>query len=137
MQKPIKTDSGIYLLELHLSESMIIDSKRFRHLHLEKGYYYYSGSAQKNLSYRINRHLKKDKTIHWHIDLLTSRPECTVTKFWIIENMDKSGECRLVERLVKEFGLKPAVRNFGNSDCSRCISHLLESGVNPLSGFSV
>ena len=91
------------------------------------GYYFYVGSAQKNLFHRIKRHVEKEKKIHWHIDYLTTIPEIEIKSIIIFENKPKNFETKLVFDLVKAFNLDYAVKGFGNSDDPVCESHLLYS----------
>ena len=127
MQKTTKQNSGVYLLELFAKSPFSISAKNFINHKFGKGYYYYSGSAQKNLSHRLARHIKKEKTIHWHIDHLTSHPDLLIKNIFIAESAGKSLECEFIDLLTGKFGLKVAVKNFGNGDCKICVSHLLFS----------
>lgn len=127
MLKTTKENSGVYLLELHIKKPIQIKAKRFLQQQFPTGYYYYSGSAQKNLSHRLNRHLRKEKIIHWHIDHLTSNTECEVKTVFVAGDANKNLECELVDVLQRKFGLKITAKHFGNGDCSICDSHLLYS----------
>lgn len=77
------TNSGIYILEIYIKDELLLNAKKFNTV-LNDGYYYYFGSAQKNLISRINRHVKKEKIIHWHIDLLTTNPQCVVSNVYYL-----------------------------------------------------
>ena len=125
MQKQI--DSGIYLLEIIAASNIKIEHPKFNDITIPKGYHYYIGSAQKNLSKRLERHLRKEKNNHWHIDFLTSHDETFVNRIFIIPNIKKIGECRMVSKLLKNTHLNIITENFGNSDCKNCKSHLLHS----------
>lgn len=127
MLKTTKVNSGVYLLELHIKKAIQIKTKRFLGQQFPKGYYYYSGSAQKNLSHRLERHIRKNKIIHWHIDHLTSDPDCEIKAVFIANGKDKNLECEFVDVLLREFGLKITSEGFGNGDCHTCNSHLLYS----------
>lgn len=120
-------NSGVYILELKAIKDFTISNKKFNNKIFLKGYHYYCGTAQKNLRQRISRHLKKIKTKHWHIDLLTTNKNISVERVFIIENLSKINECILVENLLKTLKMKHTITNFGNSDCSKCKSHLLYS----------
>lgn len=126
MPKPID-NSGIYILEIELKQTLILKHKKFNETKLVSGFYYYVGSAQKNLLSRIKRHYKKDKKLHWHIDYLTSRREAEIKNAYIIKNLNKNYECKLTSELEKKFKLNFPIIGFGNSDCTRCKSHLLFS----------
>jgi len=97
---------------------------------LQRGYYYYIGSAQKNLIHRINRHIKKEKIIHWHIDQITCSKYSFIKSIGIFENKDKNFECELSLKIEEGFNLLHPIKSFGNSDCTKCVSHLLYSPVS-------
>ncbi|MGK9477324.1 GIY-YIG nuclease family protein [Melioribacter sp. OK-6-Me] len=119
------TNSGIYLLEIFIPNQFIIDIKKFNSQIFPDGYYYYAGSAQKNMRKRLQRHLSKNKTIYWHIDYITCRFD--INKIFYFNNRGKDFECKLVSELEEYFGLKSIAPGFGNSDCRICESHLLYS----------
>ncbi|HEX2865625.1 MAG TPA: GIY-YIG nuclease family protein [Ignavibacteriales bacterium] len=137
MPDQIKSNSGAYLLEIYAPKPFKIRKGRFEGLCLSEGYYYYAGSAQKNLRQRLERHLRKNKTLHWHIDYITSLAGNKITNFWIFEDASKETECRITQRLILEFNLRSVIKGFGSSDCRNCESHLLASGKVPLAGFSI
>ncbi|MFZ6033773.1 MAG: GIY-YIG nuclease family protein [Melioribacter sp.] len=119
------SDSGIYLLEIIAPDDFYTAIKKYEGRKFPKGFYYYAGSAQKNLRKRIERHLKKSKNIYWHIDYITSRFD--INKIFIFNKEGKDFECDLVAELLEHFGLISTAPGFGNSDCNRCDSHLLYS----------
>ncbi|WP_245431312.1 GIY-YIG nuclease family protein [Rhodoplanes roseus] len=86
---------------------------------LPAGRFLYCGSARGpgGLRARIARHLRRRKTLRWHVDRLTTRGR--VVAVWAVPGGD---ECDLVAALA---GLPVPVRGFGASDCTRCASHLL------------
>ncbi|MEE8401881.1 MAG: GIY-YIG nuclease family protein, partial [Candidatus Hydrothermarchaeaceae archaeon] len=90
----------------------------------KKGYYTYIGSALGSLEGRINRHLRKEKRLKWHIDYLLI--DGRIDKIFIFETTERL-EC-ITARKVKK-NLTP-VKNFGSSDCS-CDSHLFYSKEIP------
>lgn len=83
-----------------------------------EGNYIYVGSAQGNLKARIERHLSKEKKLHWHVDYLLRRSE--VEEVLVKEDAEKRQECETALKLSEK--LTP-VKGFGSSDC-RCVSHL-------------
>lgn len=127
MQKITDSNKGTYLLEFYSPSSFKIELEKFIHINFPKGYYYYSGSAQKNLSHRIKRHELKNKKLHWHIDYLSSHEKIKLVRVYIFNNAEKSAECDLVAELTGKFKMKSAAKGFGNSDCRICDSHLLYS----------
>ena len=66
---------------------------------------------------RLSRHMRPDKVIHWHVDLLTGAGR--VAGAWIFPGCD---ECELVQALPH---LSVPIRGFGSTDCTKCWSHLL------------
>jgi len=127
VQNRIEINRGIYILEIHAEYDFTLSTKAFGKVELPKGYYYYVGSAQKNLRNRIQRHLKKEKNIHWHIDFLTSAQETRITKICILPFAPKSEECATVQRLLTFKFAHYIIEGFGSSDCHICKSHLLYS----------
>ncbi len=138
MQNRIEVNRGIYILEIFTEYDFTLKTKAFGKVHLEKGYYYYVGSAQKNLRSRIQRHLKKEKIVRWHIDLLTTAEETRITKICILPFAPKSAECETVQKMLKLKFAVNSIPHFGNSDCNICQTHLLYSRKRiPQSHFSL
>ena len=127
MQNRIEINRGVYILEIFIEYGFTLKTKTFGKVRLEKGYYYYIGSAQKNLRSRIQRHLKKEKTIHWHIDLITTAEEAKITKICILPFAPKNEECETVQKMLRLKLAVNSIPNFGNSDCKICVTHLLYS----------
>lgn len=123
---PKTTNSGVYILEIYLKDELFLNTKKFNVL-LYSGYYYYFGSAQKNLISRINRHIKKEKIIHWHVDLLTTNTQSEVTNVYYLLDVGKELECDMRKKVEEGFHLLHPIKSFGNSDCKNCYSHLLYS----------
>ncbi len=81
------------------------------------GDYIYYGSARKGLRARVNRHLRSEKKLHWHIDYLLAAAAVTITRIRI----STISECQL----VAAGGGAVVVKGFGASDCIQaCGSHL-------------
>jgi Uri superfamily endonuclease len=118
-------NSGTYLLEILASEPFSVEIDSFKEKIFPSGYYYYSGSAQKNLAQRVERHQLETKNIHWHIDHLTSIPTNKIKAIFLFENANKNFECEVIRELTENFKLRIAAKGFGNTDCRRCQSHLL------------
>ena len=57
-------DSGVYVLEIFLHKPNKIEVGALGIKTFPPGYYYYCGSAQKNLKSRIERHLSKNKNYY-------------------------------------------------------------------------
>ena len=114
-------------MEIYLNSSTRLKHKAFSEYILPKGYYYYVGSAQKNLTSRILRHLKKEKNIYWHIDYLTAHKNAAVKKIYIFLKANKHRECETVHFLISNKIGVNSIPDFGNSDCNNCQTHLLYS----------
>ena len=115
------SDSGVYIAVFRLLRRRRIQVGRLGQFLFEPGFYFYVGSAQRNLSSRLARHARRRKPLHWHIDYLS----CRAT---MIGAMTMSGprtrECELAQELATRLEL--VVLRFGASDC-RCPGHLFYS----------
>ena len=109
---------GIYLLIIRVSKPVSVRVGALGVLHFPKGYYIYVGSAQNSLKNRIERHLRKDKRKHWHIDYLLEHGE--VVRMLVYPNLAKSWEERIARILENHFLPIPG---FGCSDTNSS-SHL-------------
>lgn len=117
---------GNYLLILHLVRDCTVEVGALGALFSRKGYYVYVGSARKNLSQRINRHLRKRKRHFWHIDYLREVADtCLAVPIRSSVNLEHD--------LAGELGKIASWRipAFGSSDC-RCSSHLFGFENHPL-----
>ncbi len=112
---------GAYLLQIVLTEPVLVRMAGNLRAELSPGRYFYCGSANGpgGLKARLARHMRRGKTVHWHIDQLTERG--ATTGAWIVRN---GRECDLVAMLAP---LPMPIAGFGSSDCVRCRSHLLYS----------
>lgn len=110
---------GAYVVALRIATPIDVRLGKAAPIRLPAGRYLYCGSAYGagGLRARLGRHFRRDKTIRWHIDQLTSAGE--VIGAWAIAQGD---ECELVRRLGF---LQSPVAGFGASDCASCRSHLL------------
>jgi Uri superfamily endonuclease len=108
---------GSYILLIKLDENISIDIGKLGKLDFFKGFYVYIGSALNGLESRINRHLRKNKNIHWHIDYLLNYAK--ISDIYYFENSVKD-ECIIANNFEKKLH---NVKDFGSSDCT-CISHL-------------
>ena len=100
---------GSYFLVIKVERDMIVRTKR-KEFPLKAGYYVYVGSAMNSLEKRVERHFKKDKKLHWHIDFLLKESE--LLRAYLIPSDAKIEEELSME--VFKFG-KP-VEGFGASD---------------------
>ena len=117
-------NKGIYILELFADKDFTISAKKFIGVTFPKGFYYYIGSAQKNLKSRIERHHKKEKIIHWHIDHLTTHESINLTNTFIIPEAEKNIEAEIANNFVLYFDAQIVVNGFGNSDTKGTKTHL-------------
>ncbi|AZR72060.1 hypothetical protein BBF96_00825 [Anoxybacter fermentans] len=78
----ITYDQGVYIIEMVLKKSICIKIGKLGTYELNPGYYYYIGTAQRNLKARIARHLQKEKRLRWHIDYLLQYAEVLQIYTW-------------------------------------------------------
>lgn len=114
------SNKGIYCLIIKLNRGRNIKVGRLGSFPFISGFYVYVGSAQNNLTQRIERHLRRGKKAHWHIDYLLQYGK--VVDFRMFTGK-KQEECTLSQELEKIEGATVPVKGFGSSDCS-CTSHL-------------
>lgn len=112
---------GAYLLVLNLSSPVQFSRKNIAGASLS-GWYIYAGSARGSggIGARLQRHFRKDKPVHWHVDELTNRAD----KLDALA-IPNGSEGEIVESLVGSMLFEPALRGFGSSDCTHCEAHLL------------
>ncbi|MGM0470859.1 MAG: GIY-YIG nuclease family protein [Bacillota bacterium] len=120
-------DSGIYNLIIKLDSDQQIEVGSLGKLEFKSGYYIYTGTAQRNLTARIERHQSNDKKLHWHIDYLLQFGEVIDVALW---SGSKELECQLHQFLLNNCSVKELVAEFGASDC-QCNTHLLYSREIP------
>lgn len=84
------------------------------------GYYLYVGSARGGLRQRIERHLREEKKLRWHIDYLL--PHAQLREVWWTTQEERL-ECLWSSLLSRLPETHCPVPGFGSSDC-RCFSHL-------------
>ncbi len=116
---------GAYLLQFRLEEPLELDAGRLGRVLLPAGWLAYVGSAMGpgGLRRRLERHLRRDKRLHWHIDYLTT--VCTPVA-WESEVGEERRECAWVRRLLALPGTTVPAPGFGSSDCREgCPAHLV------------
>jgi len=111
-------DTGVYIAVLYVPEEQVIYVGRLGRFHFRQGMYFYVGSAQQNMSARLERHSRKKKILRWHIDYLSVNAEM-LGAIKIAGSCER--ECQLANKIGRMFEL--AVPGFGASDC-RCAGHL-------------
>jgi len=113
MTPPIRT----YQLVIRVARRMEVTVGRLGTFHFPKGIYVYTGSAKRNFEARIARHLRREKTLRWHIDYLLTAPGVSVTEV----RRSVMDECLLNQSIQGEI----VAPGFGASDCRHgCGSHL-------------
>jgi Uri superfamily endonuclease len=118
---PTRDGPGTYGLVLRLREPATLVVGRLGRFEFPAGTYVYCGSALGGLRARVERHLRADKPLRWHVDYL--RPFAEVVDVWVRESPDRL-ECALAATLAARPGATVPVPGFGSSDCG-CRSHLI------------
>ena len=114
----VLTDSGIYIVVFRLPRRRRIEVGRLGRFLFKPGFYFYVGSAQRNLPARIARHARRRKPLRWHIDYLSVKATMLGA---ITMPGQQSRECKVAKALGAMFDL--AIPRFGASDCG-CPGHL-------------
>ena len=114
----VNLESGVYIAVLYMPRGQLIRVGQLGQLYFSQGIYFYVGSAQRNLSKRLERHNKTEKTLRWHIDYISVKVKMLGA---ITIPGPRELECQLAKKLGGMFEL--AVPGFGASDC-RCNGHL-------------
>ena len=108
---------GIYVLLVELPEEQTIAVGRLKDVYFPRGYYAYVGSAMGGIKARVNRHQRRNKKPHWHIDYLLEK--ASIIDISVCQTEDRA-ECATARALSSQFG---SITGFGSSDC-HCQSHL-------------
>lgn len=116
-----KKNSGSYLIIFKLDKGQTIQIGKLGTYFFYKGYYLYAGSGLRNLRQRVERHIRKDKALKWHIDYLSVK--CDVVWYKLFDD-GKNYECVISSKLSKNGIFKIPIKKFGSSDC-KCRSHLI------------
>ncbi len=122
MAEPLSREPGAYLLLIDLAAPLALGIPRLGAATLAPGRYAYGGSAYGpgGLRARIGRHLRADKTPHWHVDHLTAAGQVVA-----IRAVPGARECALLRDLLTVPGTSVPVPGFGSSDCRTCPAHLV------------
>ncbi len=129
MQESISTQSGAYTLLIRAERERRITVGKLGTMRVRVGFYAYVGSAfgPGGLAARVRRHLKREKTLHWHIDYL--RAVADVEQVWFAAANEKR-ECRWAEVIGDLPDAVLPLDGFGASDCG-CRSHLFYFSACP------
>lgn len=118
---------GIYCLVLRLRHACRITVAGRADCRFPAGWYVYVGSAKRNLPARLARHVRRAKTLRWHIDRL--RPFARVSEIWV-RPWAPGTECETGETVRRLPGAAIPCRGFGASDC-HCEAHLIHLPYRP------
>ena len=111
---------GSYVLLIRLAAGQLVKAGSLPEIYFPGGHYAYVGSAMGGFKPRLDRHHRKDKTRHWHIDYLLERATIGGT---VLVETETRAECAIAEALSRRFD---GIPGFGASDCG-CPSHLFFS----------
>lgn len=120
-------DGGFYWLLIELPRETFIEIGKLGRFTFRKGWYVYTGSAKRNLIARIERHHRREKALHWHIDYLLEHAAIRETH---IHRLKGNDECSLAGEVMSWKGAEILVPRFGASDC-RCPAHLVYFRFRP------
>ena len=119
----ISNQPGAYGIVIRLQKLVQLEIGKFDRVELPNGLYFYGGSAfgPGGLKARIGRHVRAKKSLHWHIDHVTSQG-----KFVALGVVENGNECDLVAAAIARECAAFPVPGFGSSDCRTCISHMVK-----------
>ncbi len=106
-----------YQLLIEVDHALQLEIGRLGTFAFPAGRYVYTGSARRALDARIARHLRREKTLRWHIDYLLAAPGVRVAGV-LSSSRDECALNRAVHGRID-------VPGFGASDCRQgCGAHL-------------
>ena len=114
-------ETGAYALYYLLAAPLALTITRLNDPVLQPGCYVYAGNARGSggIRARVARHLRREKTLHWHIDYLSTEASCVRVDAFLGGN-----ECSVIRELLQN-GASTPVPGFGSSDCRICPAHLV------------
>jgi len=126
---------GVYTLIISLKEPITLKIGKLGTFTFQSGTYTYTGSAMGtgalSLENRINRHLRRDKKLKWHIDYFLNSKRTQIESIIYAETNEKS-ECSVSKEIERLEIAHIPVRKFGASDCKEgCHAHLHYFKYNP------
>ncbi len=116
---------GSYVLLVYLDQEKVIKIGSLGEIIFNKGWYVYVGSALYSIEKRIQRHIAKEKKLHWHIDYLLKYADVFCTFY---KESTSQEECMIADAFQQRF---KSIPHFGCSDC-HCPSHLFTGSYEPL-----
>ncbi len=125
----LPSQPGTYCLVFHCLSSSSVTIGRLGTYQINPGYYCYIGSAfgQGGLNSRVNRHLRVNKSKHWHLDYI--RPYLNPIEIYYSTDLMKR-EHQWAEFLLKQEESSIPIHKFGSSDC-HCSTHLFYYKLKP------
>jgi Uri superfamily endonuclease len=120
---------GTYALLLRSEEKQEIEVGALGEMRVRPGAYVYVGSAfgPGGLQARVQRHMRDDGALHWHVDYL--RAVTALDAVWYTHDA-KRRECTWAAVLRSLPDATVALDGFGASDCN-CPAHLVRIGSAP------
>jgi len=120
---------GTYALLLRGEENQEIEVGALGTMTVRSGTYVYVGSAfgPGGLRARVERHVRGDGTLHWHVDYL--RAVTTLEAVWYTHDPERR-ECTWAEVLQSLPDASVPLDGFGASDCN-CSAHLVRIADGP------
>ncbi len=111
--------AGRHAMVIEIADAVAVTLSGQPPIALPAGRYLYCGSAKgpAGLKARLSRHMRRGKSLRWHVDQLTEQG--SVVGSWVFPGGD---ECGLVQMCSH---LPMPIAGFGSSDCATCRSHLL------------
>lgn len=127
--EPLPSAPGTYVLVLDAPASGEARIGKLGSIALRGGWLLYVGSAfgPGGLRARVGRHLRKSKTLHWHIDHLLDRVD--MTEVWWSSDDTKREEAWAKALRSLPWTAVP-LRRFGAGDCG-CEGHLVRLEERP------
>lgn len=121
---------GTYVLVITLGSELITEVGALGNHLFPAGDYLYVGSAMGGLDQRVSRHIRRDKTVKWHVDHITVSADSIIA---YESYPDPVPECTLAS-IALSCGMIPFGKGFGSSDCS-CGTHLFSVTEGSLERF--
>lgn len=124
----MRSDTGTYVVVYACDVNARLQVGRWSEIELQPGYYLYVGSAfgPGGVRARVQRHCRKEKKLHWHIDYLSA--QLSPLEAWLCYQ-DERLEHRWAQALSEMKAMSP-VEGFGCTDCD-CRSHLFTTQERP------
>ena len=83
---------GSYVLLIRLESPQAIEVGRLGAIDFDAGCYAYIGSALRGIRARVNRHLRRQKKLHWHVDYLLQHGQLSEVIWALSQENDSNAE---------------------------------------------